>query len=142
MNAIVNEKQNYEELERDPSLELQRKQNAEVLFLRHTDAVDIQRCCRLTPCSVPRAPKFYGIDSTIERQDIKLMLPTDDVIELLRTRTRKTRPCNVPTTATFLASKRWVDTFTIVYTKGTLTLYIEETRTQQTANTSNHVRRL
>ena len=47
MDALVNEKQTYEELKRD-------------LTLKKSDAVDTQRCYRLRR-SVPQPPKLYGL---------------------------------------------------------------------------------
>ena len=40
MNALVNDKQAYEELKRDPTTALQRKLNSKILTLKKTDAID------------------------------------------------------------------------------------------------------
>ena len=49
MDALVNEKQTYEELKRDPTPTLQRKLNSAsiILTLNKTDAIDTQRYYRL-----------------------------------------------------------------------------------------------
>ena len=51
MNALVNDKQTYEELKRDPTPAMQRKLNSKILKLKKTDAFDTQRYYRLR-CSV------------------------------------------------------------------------------------------
>ena len=43
MDALVNDKQTYEELKRDPTPALQRKLNSTLLTLKETNAVDTQR---------------------------------------------------------------------------------------------------
>ena len=60
MDALVNDKQTYEELKRDPTPSLQRKLNSKILTLKKTDAIDTQRHYRLR-CSVPQLPKLYGL---------------------------------------------------------------------------------
>ena len=60
MDALVNDKQTYEELKRDPTPTLQRKLNSKILTLKKTDAIDTQRYYRLR-CSVPQPPKLYGL---------------------------------------------------------------------------------
>ena len=60
MDALVNDKQTYEELKRDPTPALQRKLNSKILTLKKTDAFDTQRYYRLG-CSVPQPPKLYGL---------------------------------------------------------------------------------
>ena len=60
MDALVNDKQTYEELKRDPTPTLQRKLNSKILKLKKTDAIDTQRYYRLR-CSVPQPPKLYGL---------------------------------------------------------------------------------
>ena len=60
MDALVHDKQTYEELKRDPTPALQRKLNSKILTLKKTDAFDTQRYYRLR-CSVPQPPKFYGL---------------------------------------------------------------------------------
>ena len=60
MDALVNDKQTYEELKRDPTPALQRKLNSKILTLKKTDAIDTQRYYRLW-CSVPQPPKLYGL---------------------------------------------------------------------------------
>ena len=56
MDALVNVKQTYEELKRDPTPALQRKLNSKILTLEKTDqtvgAIDTPRHYRLR-CSVP-----------------------------------------------------------------------------------------
>ena len=59
-DALVNDKQTYEELKRDPTPALQRKLNSKILTLKKTDAIDTQRYYRLR-CSVPQPPKLYGL---------------------------------------------------------------------------------
>ena len=60
MDALVNDKQTYEKLKRDPTPSLQRKLNNKILTLKKTDAIDTQRYYRLR-CSVPQPPKLYGL---------------------------------------------------------------------------------
>ena len=60
VNALVNDKQTYEELKRDPTPALQRKLNSKMLTLKKTDAIDTQRYYRLR-YSVPQPPKLYGL---------------------------------------------------------------------------------
>ena len=60
MDALVNDKQTYEELKRDPTPALQRKLNSKIFTLKKTDAIDTQRYYRLR-CSVPQPPKIYGL---------------------------------------------------------------------------------
>ena len=56
-DALVNDKQTYEELKRDPTPALQRKFYSKILTLKKTDAIDTQRYYRLR-CSVPQPPKL------------------------------------------------------------------------------------
>ena len=58
MDALVNDKQTYEVLKRDPTPALQRKLNSKLLDLKKTDATDIQRYNRLR-CRVPQPPKLH-----------------------------------------------------------------------------------
>ena len=60
MDALVNDKQTYEELKCDPTPTLKRKLNSIILTLNKTDAIDTQRYYRLR-CSVPQPPKLYGL---------------------------------------------------------------------------------
>ena len=60
MDALVSDKQTYEELKRDPTPALLRKLNSKILTLKKTDAIDTQRYYRLR-CSVPQPPKLYGL---------------------------------------------------------------------------------
>ncbi|CAH3162976.1 unnamed protein product, partial [Pocillopora meandrina] len=53
MDALVNDKQTYELLKRDPTPALQRKLNNKLLTLKKTKAFDTQRYYRLR-CSVPQ----------------------------------------------------------------------------------------
>ena len=57
MDTLVNDRQTYEELKRDPTPTLQRK----LLDLKKTDVIDIQRYNRLR-CRVPQPPKLYPCD--------------------------------------------------------------------------------
>ena len=56
MNELVNDKQTYEELKRDPRPTLQRQLNSKLLELKKTDAIDIRRYYRLR-CPVPQPPR-------------------------------------------------------------------------------------
>ena len=58
MDALVNDKQTYEELKRDPTPELQHKLNSKILTLKKTNAIDTQRYYRLR-CSVPQLSKLH-----------------------------------------------------------------------------------
>ena len=60
MNALVNNKQTYEELKRHPTPVLQRKLNSTLLTLKKTNTIDTQRHYRLRS-SVPQPPKLYGL---------------------------------------------------------------------------------
>jgi len=60
MDALVNDKQTYEELKHDPTPALQCKLDSKILTLKKTDAIDTQRYYRLR-CSVPQPPKLYGL---------------------------------------------------------------------------------
>ena len=60
MDTLVNDKQTYEKLKRDPTPSLQRKLNSKLLDLKKTDVIDIQRYNRLR-CRVPQPPKLYGL---------------------------------------------------------------------------------
>ena len=60
MDALVNDKQTYEELKHDPTHALQRKLNSTLLTLKKTNAINTQRYYRLR-CSVPQPPKLYGL---------------------------------------------------------------------------------
>ena len=60
MDALVNDKQTYQVLKRDPTPALQRKLNNKLLDLKKTDAIDIQRYNTLR-CRVPQLPKLYGL---------------------------------------------------------------------------------
>ena len=60
MDALVNDKQTYQILKRDPTPALQRKLNSKLLDLKKTDVIDIQRYNRLR-CRVPQPPKLYGL---------------------------------------------------------------------------------
>ena len=55
MDTLVNDKQTYEELKRDPTPTLQRKLNSKLLDLKKTDVIDIQRYNRLR-CHVRNHP--------------------------------------------------------------------------------------
>ena len=60
MDALVNNKQTYEVLKRDPTPALQRKLNNILVTLKKTDRIDFRRYNRLR-CSVPQPPKLYGL---------------------------------------------------------------------------------
>ena len=60
MDALVNDKQTYKELKRDPTPALQHKLNSTLLTLKKANAIDTQRYYRLR-CSVPQPPKIYGL---------------------------------------------------------------------------------
>ena len=60
MDSLVNEKQTYEPLKRDPTPALQRRLNGKLLDLKKTETIDIQLYYRLR-CRVPQSAKFYGL---------------------------------------------------------------------------------
>ena len=60
MDALVNNKQTYEVLKRDPTPALQRKLNNKLLTLKKTDRIDCRRYNRLK-CRVLQLPKLYGL---------------------------------------------------------------------------------
>ena len=60
MDSLVNEKQTYEPLKRDPTPALQRRLNGKLLDLKKTETIDIQLYYRLR-CRVPQSAKLYGL---------------------------------------------------------------------------------
>ena len=60
MDELVNDKQTYEVLKRDPTPALQRKLNSKLLQLKKADAINIRRYNRLR-CPVPQPAKLYGL---------------------------------------------------------------------------------
>ncbi|CAH3105924.1 unnamed protein product, partial [Porites lobata] len=101
MDSLVNDKQTYEVLKRDPTPALQRKLNNKLLTLKKTDKIDFRRYNRLR-CSVPQLPKLYGLpklhkpnipkrpivsfyctEKAIKNSAVELSLPTDDIMDLL-----------------------------------------------------------
>ena len=60
MDSLVNDKQTYEPLKRDPTPALQRRLNGKLLDLKKTETIDIQLYYRLR-CRVPQSPKLYGL---------------------------------------------------------------------------------
>ena len=59
MDELVNDKQTYEVLKRDPTQALQRKLNSKLLQLKKATAIDIRRYNRLR-YPVLQPPKFHG----------------------------------------------------------------------------------
>ena len=57
MDSLVNDKQTYEVLKRDPPPSLQRKRNNKLLTLKKTDKIDYNRL----RCCVPQPSKLYGL---------------------------------------------------------------------------------
>ena len=60
MDSLVNEKQTYEPLRRDPTPALQRRLNGKLLDLKKTETIDIQLYYRLR-CRVPQSAKLYEL---------------------------------------------------------------------------------
>ena len=60
MDELLNDKQTYEVLKRDPTPALQRKLNSKLLQLKKADANDIPRYNRLR-CPVSQPAKLYGL---------------------------------------------------------------------------------
>ena len=60
MDSLVNDKQTYEPLKRDPTPALQRRLNGKLLDLKKTETIDIQLYFRLR-CRVPQSGKLYGL---------------------------------------------------------------------------------
>ena len=60
MDSLVNDKQTYEVLKRDPTPALQRKLNNKLLTLKKTDKIYFRQYNRLR-CSIPQPPKLYGL---------------------------------------------------------------------------------
>ena len=60
MDELVNDKQTYEVLKRDPTPSFQQKLTSKQLQLKKADAIDIRRYNRLR-CPVPQPPKLYGL---------------------------------------------------------------------------------
>ena len=60
MDVLVNNKQTYEVLKRDPTPSLQRKLNNKLLTLKKTGRIDFRRYNRLR-CGVPQPPKLYRL---------------------------------------------------------------------------------
>ena len=60
MDSLVNDKEIYEPLKRDPTPALQRRLNGKLLDLKKTETIDIQLYYRLR-CRVPQSAKPYGL---------------------------------------------------------------------------------
>ena len=60
MDSLVNDKQTYESLKRDPTPALQRRLNGKLLDLKKTETIDIQLYYWLR-CRVPQSAKLYGL---------------------------------------------------------------------------------
>ena len=60
MDSLVNNKQTYESLRRDPTPALERRLNGKLLDLKKTETIDIQVYYRLI-CHVPQSAKLYGL---------------------------------------------------------------------------------
>ena len=60
MDSLVNDKQTYEPLKRDPTPALQRRVNGKLLDLRKTETIDTQLYYRLR-CRIPQSAKLYGL---------------------------------------------------------------------------------
>ena len=60
MDSLVNDKQTYEPMKRDPTPALQRRLNGELLDLKMTETIDIQLYYRLR-CRIPQPAKHYGL---------------------------------------------------------------------------------
>ena len=58
MDSLVNDKQTYEPLKRDPTPTLQRRLNDRLLDLKKTETIDSQLYYRLR-CRVPQSAKLY-----------------------------------------------------------------------------------
>ena len=84
MDALVNDKQTYEELKRNPTPALQCKLNSKILTLKKTDAIDTQRYYGLR-CSVPQPLQLalQCTETAIQQSTVKLPLPTEDITDLL-----------------------------------------------------------
>ena len=60
MDSLVNDKQTYELLKRDPTPALQRRLNGKLLDLKRTGTIDIQLYYRHR-CRLPQSAKLYGL---------------------------------------------------------------------------------
>ena len=60
MDALVNDKQTYQELKRNPTPAIWWKLNSKIVTLKKTDTVDTQRYYQLR-CSVPQPLTLYGL---------------------------------------------------------------------------------
>ena len=60
MDSLVNDKQTYEPLRRDPTPARQRRLNGKLLDLKKTETIDIQLYYRLR-CRVPQSAKLYEL---------------------------------------------------------------------------------
>ena len=60
MDSLVNDKQTYESLKRDPTPALQWRLNGKLLDLKKTETIDLQLYYRLR-CRVPQSAKLYGL---------------------------------------------------------------------------------
>ena len=60
MDSLVNDKQTYEPLKRDPTPALQQRLNSKLLDLKKTETIDIQLYYRLR-CRVLQSAKLYGL---------------------------------------------------------------------------------
>ena len=66
--CLVNDKQTYEVLKRDPTPASQHKLNNTLLTLKKSTKIDNRRYNRLR-CSVPQPPKLYGLPKTTQTQN-------------------------------------------------------------------------
>ena len=110
MDTLVNDKQTYEELKRDPTPSLQRKLNSKLLDLKKTDVIDIQRYNRLR-CRVPQPPKLYGLPKLHKpnipiRLSLVLWVPDLRTIQILDDYT-ETVDKRIPTQTTVYRDLYW-----------------------------------
>ncbi|CAH3013720.1 unnamed protein product [Porites evermanni] len=61
MDSLVNDKQTYEVLKKDPTPALQRKLSNKLLTLKKTDKIDFRRYNRLNLARTPTPPKLCGL---------------------------------------------------------------------------------
>jgi len=90
MDALVNDKQTYEVLKRDPTPALQRKFNSKLLDPKKTDAIDIQRYNRVR-CRVLQPPKLYGLPK-LHKPNIPMRHIVSYLTSVLKPLTDEPRP--------------------------------------------------
>ena len=87
MDSLVNDKQTYEPLKRNPTPALQQRLSGKLLDLKKKETIDIQLYYRLR-CRVPQLAKLYGLPK-LHKPNIP-MQPISHTVGLLPTNFQNT----------------------------------------------------